>query len=232
MEVTNVREEQRKEYVRWTVAGLFAVWLAIFAGVGFYGGLFKSSPEDMPAGMMWENAETPAASFYILRDGHHLILELNHRSQLWWIVLLTALAVILIYSCSQGLRGRLKNRNGQPLPTYGQALMSLFLGLMALVVLWFWVGSLLKNETLDLDPAKDSVMLDGVVVGPFTQLVGFRFHAIQGPKGATIYELVMEERGHQAIQIGGNNGHTDLEQVALYLNGYLSEERQTPAGKN
>src|SRR5579885_2429622 len=101
--------------------------------------------------MTWVNSGDAASStFYILRDGPHLILELNPHSQKWWLLLFTALAVGLGYMCGQGIQGKLKDRQGEPLTGASQAVTTIVVGLAAGAVLWFGATRLLQKETLEL----------------------------------------------------------------------------------
>lgn len=233
MEAGNIREEETQgesligSIVRWA-----GVWLVISVVLGIYGGVFRSSPRHLSAGMTWVNEGDGASStFYVLRDGPHLILELNPHSQKWWLLLFTAFAVGLMYMCSQGIRGRLKNRRGQLLSGAGQAFSALGMGAMAAFILWFGAVKMLQQETLDLDPANDTVTLDDAYLAPFKQVTGFRAYTTRGSKGSTNYHIVLETAGRPPIEIGGGNAHDDVDQAAAYLDAYLAEvHQQAPIG--
>lgn len=231
MEVTNIKEaEPQKESLLWSVAKWFAVWLVVYTVVGLYGGLFRSSPQDIPAGMSWVNeADAASSTFYILRGGPHLILELNAHSQRYVAMLLTGLAVLFMYILSQALQGKLKNKRGELLPGYGQQLMAALAVGMVILILWYGMGRLLQKESLDLDPAADAVTLNGDHIGSFRKLSLFRAYTTRGSKGGINYHIVMEVSGGSSIPIGGDNAHGDVDAVAAYLNAYLKEVRANPS---
>lgn len=232
MQVTNIQEEPQKENLAVSFAKWFAVWLTVYVVVGAFGGVFRPVPQDIPAGMTWQNTEQASSStFYILRDGPHLILGLNRHSQTLWVALFTAMAVMFAYLCGQALHGKLKNRGGNLLPPYGQKLMAVLMAAIVVFMLTYGVGNLLKKEVLDLDPAADSVRLNGDYVGPFRQVTDFRAYITRGSKGSTDYHIVLERQGGEPIRLEGGNAHGDVQQVADYLNGYLAEVRlQAPSG--
>lgn len=232
MQVTNIQEQEpHQENVLWSFAKWFAVWLVVYTVVGIFGGLFRSSPQDIPAGMSWVNAaDSATATFYVLRGGPHLILELDPHSQKYAAILLTALAVLFMYILSQALQGKLKNKRGELLPGYGQQLMAALAVGMVILILWYGTGLLFHKQTLDLDPAQDSVTLNGGYLGSFKAVSGFRSYVTRGSKGSINYHLVMEISGDPPLQIGGGNAHEDVDAMAAYLNAYLTELRRNPSG--
>lgn len=227
MEVTNIQGPQDNESVVYAFARWFAVWLVIYGVMGFYGGMFASTPKDLPAGMTWENAQDVSSStFYIFRDGPHLILESNPHSQKWMMLLFTGFAVAMMYVVGQGLQGKLRNKRKELLPPW-QQWFGVVAGAAAVVfMLWWGVGSLMEKQLLDLDPAADTVTLDGHQLGAFRQVGGFRFYITYGSKGSTNYHLDMELAGTPGIRLGGANAHSDVEQTASYLNSYLADARR------
>jgi len=230
MQVTNIKEEEpQQESLALSVLKWGGVWLVLFAVLGLYGGIFRSSPKDIPAGMTWVNSGDFASStFYILRGGPHLILELNAHSERWWLLLITAFAVGLTYMCSQGIKGKLKDRRGELLSGGRQIFAAVGFGAFVLVILWFGAVKLLQKMTLDLDPVADTVTLNSVYMGSFKEVTGFRAYTTRGSKGSTNYHLVLEAQGQSPIALGGGNPHDDVDQVAGYLNGYLVDVRRHP----
>ncbi|HEY1991267.1 MAG TPA: hypothetical protein VGH71_02315, partial [Gammaproteobacteria bacterium] len=191
-----------------------------------FAGIFASGPKDIPAGMSWVNAmDSSSSTFYILRGGPRLILELNLHSQRWIAMLFTGMAVMFMYIVGQALRGKLKNRQKELLPPWQQWLMAVLGAAMVLFLLWYGVGNLMKKQVLDFDPAADTVQLDGDYLGPFRQVTGFRSYTTRGSKGSINYHLVMDVAGAPERQIGGANPHADVGPLADALNHYLAEVR-------
>ena len=229
MQVTNIKEEpEQDEHWGWQIAKWGALWLVLVLVFGAFTGVFASGPKDIPAGMSWVNAvDASSSTFYILRGGPHLILELNPHSQRWMVALFTGMAVMFMYIFGQGLQGKLKNRQKEVLPPWQQGL-SMAVSVAAIVfVLWYGVGNLLKKETLDFDPAADTVQLNGDYLGSFAHLLQFRAYVTHGSKGSINYHLVMDMAGAPERQLGGANAHSDVDTTADYLNRYLTEARQT-----
>ena len=227
MEVTNIQDAPQKESVAWAFARWFAVWLVLYTAVGILGGLFSTAPKAIPAGMAWENAmDASSSTFYILRGGAHLILELNPHSQRLLAMLFTAMAVVFMFLCSQALQGKLKNRRKELLPPWQQMLTGVLCLGMVVFMLWYGIGNLMKKEVLDFDPAADSVTLNGEYLSSLKQVTGFRSYITHGSRGSINYHIVMERAGDQPLQIGGGSPHSDVEQMAAYLNGYLMAARQ------
>lgn len=228
MAVTNIKEQpEQEEQWGWQIAKWAALWLVFFLVFGAFTGVFASEPKDIPAGMSWVNAaDASSSTFYVLRGGQHLILELNPHSQRWMLALFMGMMVMFIYIFGQGLRGKLKNRQKQVLPPWQQRLMMALSVAVIVFVLWYGVGNLLKKEVLDFDPAADSVTLDGDYLGSFAHLLQFRSYYTRGSKGSISYHLVMDMAGAPERQLGGANAHSDVDATADYLNRYLTEARQ------
>lgn len=229
MQVTNVKEEEPpQESLLSSVLKWGSLWLVLFAVLGIYGGVFRSSPKDFPAGMSWVNSvDFTSSTLYILRDGPHLILETNAHSERWWLLLITALAVGLMYMCSQGFQGKLKDRSGELLPGYGQSLTALLMAVVSIGVLWYGGGVMLKSMKLDLDPAADTVTLNGEYMASFKDVADFRAYTTRGSKGSTNYHIELEVQGQSPIALSGN-AHDDVDQLAGYLNNYIAEVRAAP----
>ncbi len=229
MEVTNIQEEKsQKLSVAWIVAKWSAVWLVIYGVMGFYGGLFKSAPQDIPGGMSWINpADAASSTFYILRSGPHLVLELNPHSQIWNGLLLTGLGVLFMWVCSRAVQGKLKNKRGELYSGGGQALAAVLAGGLSIGILTLGMGNLMQKETLDLDPTRDLVQLNGASIASFQQVSGFRSYITRGSKGGTYYHIVLQCSGQEPVPIGGTDAHSDVDQVAGYLNAYLTEVRHS-----
>ena len=224
---TNIQEPPVKASVVWAIARWILVGIIIYGVMGAIGGLFDSGPKHIPIGMTWENPDAASSStFYVLQGGQHLILELNAHSQRWMAMLFAGLAVMVMYIASQGFQGKLKNKQKQSLPGWGQMTMALLMSAMAVLIVSFGLWTLTAKETLDLDPAADTVTLNGHQICTFRQARGFRFYTTRGSKGSIHYHLVLERAGGSDVQIGGPNAHSDVQMMAAYLNGYLNEARR------
>lgn len=229
MEVSNIQEETTQENPAWSYARWFAVWLTLYLVLGAYAGLFSSGPR-LPTGMTWENpGESWWSTFYILRDGPHLILQRNLHSQWLWPIILPMFAAVSLYAFFQGLHGKLKNKQGELLPAWGQSAMAMaMVGLMVLAV-GFDGGVALKQQTLDLDPAADTVTLDGGYLCAFREVDGFRAYVTSG-KGGPYYHISLQRAGQPPTELGGMNPHSDVKELASYLDGYLAEARRQLPG--
>lgn len=225
---SNIEAKPEQESLAWTLAKWAALWLTLYLVLGAFAGVFAAGPKDIPAGMSWVNAEDAGSStFYILRGGPHLILELNPHSQWLMSAVFTGFAVMFMYLCGQGLQGKLKNRQKELLPPWQQGLMVVLSVGMVLFLLGFGVGGLMKKEVLDFDPAADTVTLNGNYLDSFAHVLQFRAYVTRGSKGSTNYHLVLDLAGQPERQIGGANPHGDVDQTADYLNRYLADARQT-----
>ena len=229
MQVSNAKEEASQEQgILWPFIKYLATWLVIYIGLGIYGGIFHSTPGVLPAGMSWVNADAASPTFFILRGGQHLIVEQNAHSQMLYTTLFTAMAVMFMYIFGQARRGKLKDRQGEPLSPLGQMATTVGSAVLAIALLAYTAGWRLQKATLDLDPAGDSVTLNGHYLGSFTAVSDFRYDSYVGYKGGTSYSLTLELSGEKPIPIGSDNADPGAASVADYLNNYLAGVRRDP----
>jgi hypothetical protein len=228
---TNIEEADKEPSLAITVAKLVAVWLVFAVVVCALGGGFSHGPKDIPAGMSWVNSEDASSStFYVLRDGPHLILDLNKHAMLLMTVLFCGFMVFAAYLSWQGFRGQVKDRSGEMLTPGKQLLMGVAMAVLVLILGYFNVGNMLLHQRLDLDPASDMVSMNGQMLTRFQDIQGFRGYETHGGKGGTQYHLLMEISGAEPVALGGHSPNSDVEPLATRLNGYLAEvRRQAPA---
>ncbi|HEY3858511.1 MAG TPA: hypothetical protein VGM47_02735 [Gammaproteobacteria bacterium] len=229
MQMTTDQEDQGPS-LSTTVAKLVLVWVVLSIVICSMGGGFSHGPKDIPAGMTWTNPDdVDFSTFYVLRDGEHgdgprIILDLNKHTMLTTTVLLCGVVVFLAYLSLQGFMGRLKNGAGDPLPTSQQFLAGLALAAAVLVVGLFTTARMKHAERLDLDPAADTVSMNGQTLARFQDIT--TFHAYNtSSRRSYHFHLEMQLRSAPSVALGGSDPAYDVNPLATMLNGYLAEQR-------
>jgi hypothetical protein len=179
--------------------------------------------------MTWTNPDDVVFStFYVLRDGPHgdgphIILDLNKHTMLTNAVLFCGVIVVLAYLSLQGFRGRLSNGDG-PLPPSQQFLAGVGLA-VAVLLSGFWaIAHMKQDQRLDLDPAADTVSMNGQVLAPFQDITTFHAWVTNG-RYSTGFHLEMQLRSAPSVTLGGFDTAYDVKPLATMLNGYLAEQR-------
>lgn len=218
----------RKPLSAWQKFAIFvATWAVLFLAVGFLSHAFASGPSDIPSGMSWVNADAERPTFYILRGGPRLILELDRHSQLFYLGLATFGLLSIGYGCWLGLHGKLPYKSrfrhpGGPMPRKSQYL-SVAVGVLVMAFLGWEVWGVMRGQTLDLDPANDAVRLDGETVARFQDVQKFYVYTTNGRHGQNAH-IGLYLRG-QTIKLGGPIPRWDVLVLGPDLNRYLADVR-------